>query len=152
LPGASEGADGKAQRTINQMKISKVAAIAAIALTSVMAFNAVAQDHPQGGNTGQQKAPAAPGMRMADELGLNADQKAKWETVMKSEREKMKAVQEDKSLTKDQRREQMKSIREDMNKQLKAILTPEQQAKWEKMREERQPQGHTAPAKPESQK
>jgi Spy/CpxP family protein refolding chaperone len=122
------------------MKISKIAVIAAIAVSSLVTFTAAAQDKPPGEGNGPHKEHPQAGARMdkmATELGLNADQKAKWEALMKSQAEKMKAIHDDASLTQEQKREKAKALREDNDKQMKQILTPEQYAKWEKMRQER---------------
>ena len=123
------------------MKISKVAVIAAITFSSFTAFNAGAQDKPQGDDKGQPKGPPAAGARaerVATELGLSADQKVKWDSMMKGQAEKLKAIHDDTNLTPDQKREKAKTVREETNKKIKEILTPEQQAKWQKMREEHQ--------------
>jgi Spy/CpxP family protein refolding chaperone len=130
------------------MKISKIAVIAAIAVSSLVTFTAAAQDKPPGEGNGSHKEHPQAGARMdkmATELGLNADQKAKWEAQMKSQAEKMKAIHNDASLTKEQKSEKMKALREENEKQLKQIFTPEQYAKWEKMRDERRGEHPGAP-------
>ena len=46
----------------------------------------------------------------------------------------------------------MKTVREEMTKQMKAILTPEQFAKWEKMPQSRGPGGPGRPGAPTGDK
>jgi periplasmic protein CpxP/Spy len=50
--------------------------------------------------------------------------------------QQMKAVREDSSLSQEQRRTKMNSIHESFHDQINAVLTPEQQAKFEQMRKE----------------
>jgi Spy/CpxP family protein refolding chaperone len=52
---------------------------------------------------------------LAKALGLNADQQAKLDEIFKEEHEKFKA------------------LHEESHSRIKDVLTPEQQAKWEKM-------------------
>jgi Spy/CpxP family protein refolding chaperone len=67
--------------------------------------------------------------RMADELGLNADQKTKIEALMQQERAELQA------LSPDDRRTKGKEIRAKYREQRQAIMTPEQRAKADKMHE-----------------
>jgi Spy/CpxP family protein refolding chaperone len=78
--------------------------------------------------------------KMAEELNLTDDQKAKLQEVFKAQREAMK------DLSPEERREKMKESREAMNAKLKEILTAEQYAKWEKIRDERRPGGPGGPS------
>ena len=72
---------------------------------------------------------------VSKDLNLTDDQKAKLQEVFKAQREAMK------DLSPEERREKMKESREAMNAKIKAILTAEQYAKWEKIRDERRPGG-----------
>lgn len=58
--------------------------------------------------------------RLTKELNLNAEQQTKVKSIFESQRDKIKA------------------IREETHASLKAVFTPEQQAKFEKIREERE--------------
>jgi len=80
---------------------------------------------------------------IAKQLDLTDDQKAKFLAAYDSFRQKVKALGADKSLSTDDRRSQMKDLREDFNTQLKGFLTPEQFAKWEKISSHRRPPLHT---------
>jgi Spy/CpxP family protein refolding chaperone len=130
------------------MKAKQLMAVAALALAALMAVNASAQDN----STKPERRPRAGairpgGGRIAEELGLSAEQKTKFEAVMKDAAEKRKALRDDTSLTPEQRREKGKAIAEDTQKKVKEILTPDQQKKLEDLRKERRGRG---PAKEKS--
>ena len=76
--------------------------------------------------------------KMAEDLKLTADQKAKVETAFKEQGEKMRGMRD---LSPDERREKGKAMREEMTKKMKGILTAEQFEKWEKMRPQGRPGG-----------
>ncbi len=75
------------------------------------------------------------GEHLAEELGLTADQKAKWQAIGEQERSELRALRDDKSLSKEDRRAKGKAIHEKYRAQRDAILTPEQRAKADKLRE-----------------
>lgn len=79
---------------------------------------------------------------LAKELNLTDDQKPKFQEIMKSSREKMKALHEDSSLTPEERKTKAKAIQEDTATQMKALLTPEQFTKWQELTK----RGHRPPA------
>ena len=72
--------------------------------------------------------------KMKTELGLTEQQVAQ----MKSQREKMhsklKAIKENESLTREQKRDQLMTLRSEAKEQHKKILTPDQQKKMEEMK------------------
>jgi Spy/CpxP family protein refolding chaperone len=72
--------------------------------------------------------------RMTEELKLTDDQKPKVKTVLEDGAKKRQEMFSDSSVPREQRREKMQAIMDDESKKLKAILTPEQNEKWEKMR------------------
>lgn len=78
--------------------------------------------------------------RLSEELGLTADQKAKLGPIMKGQMEQMQALRKDESLSQEQRREKGRALREENQKAIAAILTPEQAKKFAEMRE-RGPRG-----------
>jgi periplasmic protein CpxP/Spy len=89
--------------------------------------------------------------KIAAELELTAEQKTKVEAAFKAQAEAMRGV---KDATPEERREKGQAARKEMQKAMKEILTPEQYAKFEKMREERRPGGPGGPEgrKPKSEK
>ncbi len=74
--------------------------------------------------------------QMMQDLNLTEDQK----TQLKSMREEMKqqhsAIQNDASLTADQKKEKMKALRQSQMQKMNAILTPDQQAKMKAFRKQ----------------
>ena len=78
-----------------------------------------------------------PGMKgranIAKQLDLTEDQKPKVEAIMKGAMEKGRALREDTSLTPEEKKAKAKAIKEETATQLKAVLTPEQFAKWQEM-------------------
>jgi protein CpxP len=89
--------------------------------------------------------------QVAKELNLTEAQRAQLRPVFRKEAEKLKALRDDTSLTREQKREKMKSIREDFQKEVKPVLTAEQWEKWQKMRQERPQQRRQSPPQGTSQ-
>jgi len=73
--------------------------------------------------------------RMTTELKLNDDQKAKVTALLEKQAKQRREIFADNSLPREERRDKVRTIMEDENKQLKAILTGEQYETWQKMRE-----------------
>lgn len=71
-----------------------------------------------------------------EELGLTPEQKEKLTPVLRSEREKLTALRDDETLTPRDRLRKLQTIRDETTPQVKAILTPEQFAHWEKSRDQ----------------
>ena len=80
--------------------------------------------------------------RMVKELNLTADQQIQAEAIHKQAAEEMKALRNDASLNEDQKRAKGRDLRKSTEDQIRAILTPEQQAKAKEMREKH---GHRGP-------
>jgi periplasmic protein CpxP/Spy len=117
---------------------------------------AVAQDS---GNNDQQAAPAGPppggkgharfdpskrAEMMAKHLNLNADQQAKVTDILKSEQTQMEGVHSDASLSQQDRRAKMMDIHKASNDQIRGLLNPDQQKKFDEMQNHREQmmQGH----------
>lgn len=116
------------------MKTMKYGLLVAMIAGGLLALNAQAQPADKGGKKGGKHAEAKErGQRLAEELGLNAEQKEKLKPILKEEREKIQGL---KDLPQDQRREKAKEIRKGITEKVKPILTPEQFEKWEKLREQ----------------
>ncbi len=77
---------------------------------------------------------ARPGDRMAEDLKLTDEQKAKMKTFREEQRKQAEEIRNGTNFTPEQKREKAKAMREDADKKMKEILTPEQYAKWEKAR------------------
>jgi len=128
------------------MKLTKTLVFTVFAAGSVFACgSALAQDSTNAPTpapvVSSDSAPAAPqgkghGIsmeKMAQTLNLTDDQKTQVEPILKAERQKMKDVRNDSTLSPDDRRSKMKEIRKDTADQLQSILTPDQFAQWKTM-------------------
>jgi Spy/CpxP family protein refolding chaperone len=110
----------------------------------------VAQDAPSGD---QQAAPTAASPehgghggrfdpdRRADmltkRLNLSADQKAKVAEIFKSQQEQMQKIHADASASQQDRRAKMMDNHKASNDQIRALLNPDQQKKWDEMQAQR---------------
>lgn len=137
------------------MKLSKSTFLAALTAASLFAAgSAFAQDAttnaPAAGATTNTPPRGMRGrMDIAKALNLTDAQKAQVQPILDAQRDKMRAVFQDDSLSQDDKRAKMKQIRDDTTAQLKPILTPEQFATWQKMQTRMRrmsPPGGNAPA------
>ena len=71
---------------------------------------------------------------IATQLNLSDSQKEQFKAAIKSQLEQARQIRQDTSLTRDQRREKMQGIRQQLQSQLKHILTAEQLEKWQQIR------------------
>ena len=76
------------------------------------------------------------GEAMKEKLGLSNDQAAKLKAQNEATREKVKSIQANQSLSADQKKEQMKAVKDAANAERKNILTAEQIKKMEEMKKE----------------
>jgi len=110
------------------MKIRNAGIIAAIALGGLMLCStmALAQDQKEGKKRG-----GGPTMEQLNEaLSLTDAQKPKVEAVLKDSAKKREELRD---VPQDERREKAQAIRQDMDKKMKEILTPEQYEKYQAM-------------------
>jgi Spy/CpxP family protein refolding chaperone len=78
------------------------------------------------------------GEKMKAELGLTADQSAALQKNRADNMAKMKALREDKSLSPEQKKAEIKKFHEQQKESLKSILTPEQLQKLQQHKSHRQ--------------
>ena len=76
------------------------------------------------------------GAEMKEKLGLSNDQAAKLKATNEETHSKIKAIHENESLSMDQKKEQMKAVKEASKTKRQSILTAEQLKKMEEMRKE----------------
>jgi len=131
-----------------QSKLTALILTAALAAIPVLHAQSTESQTPA-----QERGPGGGGRpnleRLAEELGLTADQKAKLGPIMKHQQEQMQALRKDESLSQEQRREKSRALREENQKAIAAILTPEQAKKFAEMRERGPRGGGERPAKGE---
>lgn len=70
-------------------------------------------------------------------LDLTPDQVKELKPIFESTREQMKALHEDQSLTKEQKRERFMAIRKENREKMNKVLTPDQQKKLDDLKKER---------------
>ena len=90
------------------------------------------------------RAPGRNFERSFEELNLTAEQKTKVEDLLQAQREKMRGLRTDTSLSSGDRRTKMQSLRADLEAKMKMILTPAQFDKWENLVTGRRPTGPVA--------
>lgn len=88
-----------------------------------------ASSHRHGGERGERLK------KLAEKLELTAEQKEKIRPILVEEARALKAVRDDDALTKEARREKARDIRETHRAQIRSLLTPEQQAKFDAMKD-----------------
>lgn len=77
--------------------------------------------------------PAQMLQHMKEQLSLTDDQTAKVDAIFKAQAEKRQAIMDDTALSPDDRRAKMQDLRKDSMAQVRALLTPEQQQKFDVM-------------------
>ncbi|MCL6519550.1 MAG: hypothetical protein K6T99_06920 [Armatimonadetes bacterium] len=73
--------------------------------------------------------------RLADALKLTENQKEQIRAIMQKNREQIKAIMQDQNLSAEQKKAKIRSIREDSKAEIKKILTPEQQEKVARLKQ-----------------
>ena len=135
------------------MKLHKQRGLLAALLVTAMACASMvqAQDKKEGADS---SAPGRKGRgftveqrmeRMTKDLELTDDQKPKVKSLLEESQKKMQALRDDTSTAQSDKREKFMDIRKDEDKKLKEILTADQYAKYEKMRDERKKGGPGGP-------
>ncbi|MFO1500903.1 MAG: hypothetical protein U1G07_21365 [Verrucomicrobiota bacterium] len=134
------------------MKLSRVSLIVAVLATVLTAPLSRAQDNK---DIAKPERPAArerrPGGgagganqfdRIAERLKLSDEQKTKLQPIFREEMTKLRDLRQDTALTAEQRREKVRTIREEYFGKMKPILTTEQADQLKKMREQQGPGGN----------
>lgn len=124
------------------MKIRSLSFLPALALVSllgnaVIAAPPAAPANKPGANGRRPGGPMRGMSRIAKELGLTEAQKQKLGTIMRSSMPAFRAIRENTKLTPDQKRAKTKSLREQNEKKMKAVLTPTQRTKFDTLMKER---------------
>ena len=123
-------------------------ALSLAALSYTVTPFAVAQDT---GNAQEQAAPEHghhhfnPERRaemLGKHLNLTSDQQGKVLDILKSEQSQMQSLHSDTSLSQDDRHAKMMDIRKTSNDQIRGLLNPDQQKKFDEMRSRHEHWGH----------
>ena len=124
------------------MKLTKMKLLVTLAACGLLACStALGQDQSTTGNAQQQGGSATGQLKsrvpsidtVETSLGLTDDQKTKVTPILTQEREQMRSIYNDTSLSRDDKIAKVKSIRSDTATQMKSILTPDQYEKWQTM-------------------
>ena len=115
------------------MKSPKTLLIATLAAGALLASTGalLAQNAPDAPPAGEKAPGVKSRQNMAQALNLTDEQKPKVQEIMKKAMEKRKELRADTSLTPEEKKAKNKEIQENIAKELKVVLTPEQYAKWE---------------------
>jgi len=118
-----------------------------LALAGALALGSGPAAHAQYADSGQSNGQGGQGhrhgrmdpdaqlQRMTRQLGLSADQQTQIRPILVDRQQKMEAVWQNQSLSQQDRRSQMMSIRQDSNAKIEAVLTDQQKQKFEEMQE-----------------
>jgi periplasmic protein CpxP/Spy len=112
---------------------------------------------PEGGGRGMRMDPNRQLERMTRELNLTSDQQEKIKPLLVERQQKMQALMDNQSLSREDRRAQMRTIAEGTNNSIKANLNDDQKQKFEEMRQRMRrggpggppPEGAAPPSQPQ---
>jgi len=120
-----------------------------LALAVLLALNAAPAARAQYGDSGQNSGQGGQGhqrhrmdpdaqlQRMTQQLALSSDQQNQIRPILVDRQQKMQALWQNQSLSQEDRRSQMMSIRQDSNAKIEAVLSDSQKQKFEAMQERR---------------
>lgn len=98
------------------------------------------QQPPQGmgGHMGHRPMPSVDDQvkHLTQKLNLTSDQQAKLKPILEDQRKQMDQIHNDSSLSRDDRFSKMQQLRSSSDTQIRALLTEDQQKKFDAMREE----------------
>jgi Spy/CpxP family protein refolding chaperone len=127
------------------MKTNKLGLLTAITLGGLLALTlpAMAQEKKEE-KKDEKKAPAATGKaspqdrlkQIAEDLKLTDEQKEKVRPIFQEQFEKMRVIFTDANVPAEEKRTKIQELRTTYNGKIKALLTPEQAEKWDKMQEQ----------------
>jgi periplasmic protein CpxP/Spy len=130
------------------MKVTKPMIIAALVAGNLLAWNPAlraadtntppaakpANACPDGKQRPMGMMRGGPGLdQIAQQLNLTEDQKAKVKPILEERDKKMMEMRGGTGLSQEERRAKMQAIRQETVTQMKAVLTPEQFEKWQKI-------------------
>lgn len=114
-----------------------------IALTGILAMGVALCSAPTFAQGGGRMDPDAQLARMTTQYNLTPDQQTKIKPILEDRQKQMQALFQDQSGDRSQMMTKMMAIRKDVNSKIRAILTPDQQTKFDadqKAQEERMQQ------------
>ncbi|HEY6308613.1 MAG TPA: hypothetical protein VI488_19380 [Candidatus Angelobacter sp.] len=124
------------------MKLMRTVVLLAISLLGTAAFAQQNPPPPPGGNQPQQgQRHGMPSVddqvkMLSDRLNLTADQQTKIKPILEDQRTQMQALMKDDSLSQDDRRAKMRSLRESTNSKIRDVLTDDQKKQFDEMQQQ----------------
>jgi periplasmic protein CpxP/Spy len=130
-----------ADRKRTEMKLHRLNIVAALAICGLLAIASTGSAQSTNTNSNNRQERRGPNVkqrieRLSNELKLNDDQKAKVTALFEKEAKEGRELREDKNLSRDERREKGRAMRQTVDKEMKTILTPEQLEKYKQLREQ----------------
>lgn len=126
-------------------KIALRFALLALSLSAGgFALSAFAQDNAPADSSSASSAmsrhaapdPQKQAARLTKRLGLSDDQSSKIATILQNRQQQLATVRGDNSLSPQDRRTKMRSIQQDTDSQINAVLTPAQQTQYANMKQQ----------------
>jgi len=118
----------------NQLKSATLILALAVAALPALRAEDIPSDKPE---HKREQRPGAMMEHATKELGLTADQEAKWKAINQQEKTALKALREDTSVAKEDKRTKAQEINKGFASQRRAILTADQLKKFDEMRDKR---------------
>jgi protein CpxP len=133
-------------RTMKQVLLRSALALAVVfggatAYAQVGGGQGYGQGHGHGPMSADQRL-----QMLTQQLNLTSDQQAQIKPILENESQQMQSLRYDTPLSQQDRMSKMGELRESTHSQIKPILTPDQQTKWQQMMERRGRRGMGAGA------
>ena len=101
-------------------------------------------DQPQGPRRGMPSVDDQIKM-MSDRLNLTPDQQTKIKPILEDQRTQAQALMKDESLSDDDRRNKMRTLRESTNSKIRDVLTDDQKKQFDEMQQQMRDRGRQQP-------
>jgi len=120
-----------------------------LTLTGILAFQAGLQARPSEDRSPEQRKAKMEERfhKVSERLGLTEQQQASFKAKREANREEIRALREDDSLSAEEKRDKMKALRESGKEEFESILTDDQRAALEEMKTGRKEKGPKHKAK-----
>jgi periplasmic protein CpxP/Spy len=123
------------------MRTHYFSSIAALVLGGLLACTNLTNAQDAKGGNRRQLSPQQRVEQLDNQLKLTADQKTKLTALFDEQGKKLRELRADKTLSQEDRRTKVRAINEADNKQIKDILTPEQNEKYQKLHADQKGKG-----------
>jgi periplasmic protein CpxP/Spy len=133
----SEGGNMK-KFSITVLLLAFAAGLIIISQTShaLQTAPAAQEQGASGGHANEAMTPESRLQMLTEKLNLTEDQQAKLKPILEDESKQMRTLHDDTSLAPRDKRAKMKELHESFTEKINAVLTPDQQAKWNQMKQE----------------